>query len=312
MRQWMQIIKETAIGTTPVASGLNSIWIDMEESDPSINLTPSMYQIRSALPKRGVTNRLTGSGTDNISGSFNVGLYHEQVAFWKDAVFEPSLVSTVYPFLPTYTINRAWVDDGYVARVEQYKRCLFSACTITGSNADGGDPIRMDLTVIGGEYNSGATLTAPACSVFPTELYLWTGTDYELNDVSLKQYIRSLSLTITHSVAPVRHMNRYPDRYGYYGWNPAFAVEMDMFSHAYRTKYLDIRTSFASAIYATNNMLEFTYAADKKLTFNFFNAMFNQLDPQRPPGGDHTHSAGVIPYYDCTNLDMTCTVTNPA
>jgi len=312
MRQWMQIIKETDILTTPTASDSNSIWIDLEESDPSINLTPSMYQIRSALPKRGVTTRLSGSAQDAIAGSFSVALYHEQANFWHDAVFEPTLVSTIYPTLPTYTINRAWVDDGFISRVEQYRRCVFSACTITGSNAAGSDPIRLNLTVLGGEFVSGVTLTAPACTVFPDELYLWTGTDIKINNTSIKSYVRGFTHTITHTIQPRRHMNRYPDGYTYSGWNVSLGIDMDMFSHAYREQYLDIRTSFADAIYASNNYLEFTYAADKKVKFDFYDAMFSALDPQRPPSGDHTQAATIIPHYDCTLLDMTCTITNPA
>jgi len=312
MRQWIQIIKETAIGTTPTADSTNSIWIDIEETDPGITVTPSMFNIRTALPKRGVTNRISGSGSDSVAGTLSTALYHEHASFWHDAVFEPSIRNTDEPYLPTYTINRAWRDDGWVSRVEQYKRCVFQAATITGTNAQGSDPIRLQLTVIGGELNTGASLAAPACTVYPDELYLWPMTDFELNDISLKSYVRSVSLTIAHTVTPRRHMNRYPDGYTYSSWAPSFAVEMDMFSHAFREQYLDIRTAFANAIYATNNALTFTYAVDKIIKFDFYNAMFSALDPQRPPNGDHTQSATIVPFYDCTNMDLTCTVTNPS
>jgi len=87
---------------------------------------------------------------------------------------------------------------------------------------------------------------------------------------------------------------------------------MDMFSHDYRTQYLDIRTAFADAIYASNNSFVLTYDVDKIVTFDFYNAMFSALDPQRPPGSDHTQSATIVPFFDCTNLDLTCTITNPA
>ena len=40
MRQWLQIIKESTIGTTPSADSTNSVWIDIEETDPAVNLTP--------------------------------------------------------------------------------------------------------------------------------------------------------------------------------------------------------------------------------------------------------------------------------
>ena len=314
MRQWLQLIKEDTPGTTPTADANNSIWIDMEETDPAINLVPTMFQIRSALPKRGVTNRIAGSSQDSINGSIATALYHEQANFWKSTVFEPVLgASPLYlPSLPTVTINRGWVDDGGTARYEQYKRCLFSGFTLNGSNEGTGAPIRLSVNIIGGEFNGSATISPPACTVFPTELYLWSMCDFELNNTSIKSYVRSLSLSVTHNVTPRYHMNRFPDSYGYHGWSPSFSVGMDMFSHDYRTQYLDIRTAFADAIYASNNSFVLTYAVDKVVTFDFYNAMFSALDPQRPPGSDHTQSATIVPFFDCTNLDLTCTITNPA
>ena len=313
MRQWLQIIKEATPGTTPTATGANSIWLDMEENDPGINLVPTMFTIRSALPRRGVTSRLTGSSQDAINGSISTALYHEQANFWKDTVLEPTQGAPPYyvPSLPTVTINRGWLDNGGTVRYEQYKRCTFSGFTLSGSNQGSSAPIRLSVNILGGEYNGGATIAPPACSVFPTLVYLWSMADLKINNVSLKPVVLSLSVQATHAVTPVYHMNRFPDRYSYTGWSPSVTVAMDMDSHAYRTKYLDIRTAFASAIYATNNNIELTYAADRKVRFDLYNAMFSELSPQRPPGGDHTQNGTVVPYYDCTNLDMICTITNP-
>lgn len=314
MRQWLQIIRESTIGTTPVADANNSIWVDIEETDPAVNLTPVMFNIRTALPRRGVTNRISGSAQDAISGTITTALYHEHANFWESTVFEPTVGASplFLPSLPTVTINRGWADDGGTVRYEQYKRCIFSGFTLTGSNEGTGAPIRLSVNVIGGEYNGSATISPPACSAFPTRLYLWSGVDFKLDNVSLKNYIRSISMSVTHAVSPRMHANRYPDSYGYFGWSPSIQVGMDMFSHAYRTQFLDIRTAFADAIYATNNKLELTYDADEKVTFDFYNAMFSALDPQRPPGGDHTQNATIVPFYDCSNYDMTCTITNPA
>jgi len=314
MRQWLQLIKETTPGTTPAADASNSIWLDMEENDPSINLVPTMFTIRSAMPKRGVTNRISGSAQDAITGTIETALYHEQANFWKATVLEPTVGASplFLPSLPTVTVNRGWVDDGGTARYEQYKRCLLSGYTLSGSSEGTGAPIRFSVPIIGGEYNGAATIAPPSCTAFPVELYLWTMADLELNDVSIKEYVNSLTLSVTHNVQPRYHMNRFPDRFHYAGWNPSLNVGMDMFSHAYRTKYLDIRTSFAGAIYATNNSLTLTYAADKKITFAFYNAMFQALDPQRPPNGPHTQAATIVPFFDCTNMDMTATITNPA
>lgn len=314
MRQWLQIIKETVPGTTPAATGTNSIWLDMEENDPAINLVPTMFTIKSALPKRGVTARITGSSQDTANGSIQTALYHEQAQFWKDVVFEPTLGASPYfvPSLPTVTINRGWLDNSGNVRYEQYKRCSFTSFSLSGSNQGSAAPIRLSLNLIGGEYNGGATIAPPSCSAFPTSVYLWSMADFKLNNVSLKSVVLSLSVQATHGVTPVYHMNRYPDRYTYTGWTPSVTVAMDMDSHTYRTKYLDIRTAFASATYATNNNVELTYAADKKVKFDLYNAMFSELNPQRPPGGDHSQNGTIVPYYDCTNLDMTCTITNPA
>lgn len=315
MRQWIQLIKEATPGTTPTPDADNSIYVDLEENDPAINLVPTMYKIRSAMPKRGVVDRLAGSAQDEISGSIATALYHEQADFWRATVFEPAYGgSAPYPptGLPTVTIDRGWLDDGGTARYERYKRCVLTGYTVSGSNSGTAAPIRLSVNVIGGEYDGEATITPPACTAFPTELYLWSMCDFELNDVSIKSYVSSLTLNVTHTITPRRHMNRYPDSYHYAGWEKSFTVEMDMFSHAYRTQFLDVRTAFADAIYATNNSFVMTYAADKKVTFNFFNAMFSALNPQRPPGAPHTQNATITPFYDCTNLDLTCTITNPA
>lgn len=311
MRQWLQIIKETSIGTTPAADSSNSIWIDIEETDPGITVTPSIYNVRSALPNRGVVNRISGSGSDAIAGNLSTKLYHEHADFWKEAVFVPSIRNTDEPYLPTYTITRVWRSNAWTARVEQYKRCQFQSVTLTGSNQPGQDPIAIDLTVIGGEYKDDASLSAPACTVFPTELYLWPMTELKLNNVSIRQHLKGWQLTINHAVTPSRSVERYPNFYTYGGWSPELSFTTDLNNHDFRAKYLSIRSSFSSAIYAADNMLELTYAVDKKITFPFYNAMFSVNNPQRPPGGEHTQASTILPHYDCTNLDMTCTVTNP-
>lgn len=314
MRQWLQLIKEAVPGTTPTATGANSIWVDIEEQDPSINLVPSMFTIRSALPRRGVVDRIAGSAQDAISGTIATGLYHEQATFWNDVVFTPTIGASplFLPSLPTITINRGWADDGGTVRYEQYKRCICTGFTLSGSNGAEAAPMRISVNVVGGEYNGGATIAPPACSVFPTKLYLWNMCDFKLNNVSLKSYVMSLSLTVNHAISPRMHMNRFPDSYGYNGFNSQFSVGMDMFSHAYRTQFLNIQTSFSSAIFATNNNLEMIYSANEKVKFDFFNAMFRALDPQRPPGGNHTQNATIVPFYDCTNYNLTSTITNPA
>lgn len=314
MRQWLQIIKESVVGTTPTASASNSIWVDMEEQDPSINLVPAVFKIRSSLPKRGVVDRIAGSSQDTISGTIATALYHEQAQFWNDTVFSPTLgASPLYmPSLPTVTINRGWADDTGTVRYEQYKGCIFTGFTLAGSNDANGAMMRLSVNLIGGQYNGGATIAPPSCGAFPTQLYLWNMCDFKLNNTSLKSYILNMNLTVNHAIAPRMHMNRYPDSYGYNGMTAQFTTGMDMFSHAYRTQYLNIQSSFASAVFATNNNLELTYSATQKVRFDFYNAMFQALDPQRPPGGNHTQNATIVPFYDCTNLNITSTITNPA
>ena len=112
---------------------------------------------------------------------------------------------------------------------------------------------------------------------------------------------------------PLRHMASVPARsYAMLDQCAAQTAANGLHDPLIYLSPADIRTAFADAIYATNNSFVMTYAADKKVTFNFFNAMFSALNPQRPPGAPHTQNATITPFYDCTNLDLTCTITNPA
>lgn len=312
MQYWMQIIKEATVGTTPTADADNSIWIDLGTTDPGIVYTPEITEIKSALPRRGVTSRFAVSTRGSVSGSLTTGLYHEQADFWNAVTLSQTIGgSAPYPAsIPTVTINTGWTDDGGTARYEQYKRCIIPTYSLSGSNTQ--DPINLTVSVVGGQYNGGATIAPPACSNFPVELYLWNMTTLELNDTQIENYLLSWTIAGNHTITPRRHINKYPDTFHYGGFAPSLNVSLDMFSHAYRTQYLDIETAFADAIYSTNNKLELTYAVDKKVTFNLYDVMFRSLTPSRTPGQPHTQSATIVPFYDCTNLDMTCTITNPA
>lgn len=311
MRQWLKIMKEATYGVVPTNPASDDvIWIDMEENDPTIDVTPVMFTINSALPSRGVTKRLTGASQYTVGGQIQTAYYHEQADFWKEAVFEPTVTSGI-PNLPSYTIHRAYADNGGVVKAEQFTGCKFTACTVTGSNQGAQAPVRLSLTVQGSRYIEDVALTAPACTVFPVEVYLWSGVDLDFGGTSLKSLIRDLNVTITHRTSPVFHANQYADRIAYYGWDPQLTTNFDMDNHTQRNKYLDILTSFAAAKYSTG-FAEFTYAANKKTKFNLFNVLFSAVTPQRPPNGDHMYAGTFGPYYDCTNLDMTCTITNPA
>lgn len=311
MRQWLKIMKEDTYGTVPTdPDPTDVIWIDMEENDPTIDVTPQMYVINSALPSRGVTKRLTGASQYSVGGQIQTALYHEHANFWEEAVFEPTVTSGI-PNLPSYTIHRAYADNGGVVKAEQFTGCKFTAVTVTGSNQAAQAPIRLNLTVQGSRYIEDVALTAPTCSVFPTSVYLWSGVDLDIGGTSLKSLIRDLNLSITHRTNPIFHANQYADRIAYYGWDVSLATNYDMESHTIRNKFLDILTSFSAAKYNTG-FVDFIYAVDKKVRFNLYNVLFSAVNPQRPPGGDHMYAATLGPYYDCTNLDMTCTVTNPA
>lgn len=312
MRQWLEIIIEETPGTTPTATDDNSILIDLEENDIDIDVEPQLVTIRSALPGRGVTDRLTFSDQDGISGTLQTALYHEHADFWNSTVFEPQLSPAPYeiPYIPTVTINRAWLDNGFTPRFEQYQGCALGGFTLAGSNQS--RVMRLSIPVMGGKLNLGATLTPPACSDFPVELYRWTSMDLKLNNVSLKPIINSLSFACPMTIEPRSHANRFPDSYQYFGWRPAFTANTDMDAHTYRSKFLDIRTSFSAAKYATNNYLELAYAADKKIKWDFFDSVFKSVKPNRPAAGAHTHDLVWSPHYNCTNRDLTCTITNPA
>ena len=62
----------------------------------------------------------------------------------------------------------------------RYKRCVLTGYTVSGSNSGTAAPIRLSVNVIGGEYDGEATITPPACTAFPTELYLWSMCDFRI------------------------------------------------------------------------------------------------------------------------------------
>ena len=310
MRQYIKIQKETTYNT-PDTNG-DSIWLELAESDATIDAVPSMFTVRGARPSRGVVDIHSGATQYVVAGQIQTQLYHEQADFWHDAVFEPTVTNSI-PNLPSYTIYRSYVSNAGVARVERFSGAKFTTATITGTNAAASAPITLQLSLIASQWtDTGVTLTAPACGDFPDELYLWSMTDLTVGGTSLAGSMQSASIAINHAMSPIFHVNKYPDRISYYGWNPSVSTSLDLDSHAYTSKFQSILTSFASASYATNNKLEFTYANDKKVTFNLYNAHFRQLSTSRPPGGEFMQSATINPQYDCTNLDLTCTITNPA
>jgi hypothetical protein len=313
MRQYIKIVKE-AVYNTPAASpaAADVIWLEMAESDATLDATPQLFTIRGARPSRGVVDINTGASQYAVAGQFTTQLYHEQANFWKTAVFEPTVTNGI-PDLPSYTVFRSYASNAGVFRVERFTGCKFTGVTLSGSNAAAQAPVSMQLNLVGSQWtDTGVSLTAPACNDFPTSVYLWSGTDLLLNNTSLKSVMRSASIQIQHNTNPIFHANQYADRIAYYGWNPSLSVQMDLDTHAYTSKMMSILTSFSSAEYDTNNKLEFTYAANKKVTFNLFNVVWNQLSTSRPPGGDFMQSGSLKPYYDCTNLDVTCSITNPA
>lgn len=315
MKSWMRIIKESSIGTTPTPDSTNSVWIDNGTNAFSVFNKPTVTTVRTALPKRGMTKRKSFSTQDNISGTVSTKLYHEQAQFWHDVVLEPTVsVTAPYPgSLPTVTIAQGYTnDDGSLLKYEQYSRCILTQATLSGSNAGEDAQIKLAVNVMGGEQVADVTVAPPSCSDFPVKAVLWSGLIFKLNNVELQNYLDSLTLTLAHEVSKLQHTTRYPLKYIWSGWNPSLSVTMDLANHTYRDKHLAIRTAFADAIYATNNVIDFVYDSDEKTTFNFFNAFFDSLDPDLTPTGPHKQSAQISPYFDCTNLDMTCTITNPA
>lgn len=313
MRQYVKISKETTYNTTPTVAGANGvdyIWVELAENDPNIDVQPVTYQINGARPSRGVVPISSGSSQYNVAGQFQTYLYHEQANFLKTAVLEPTVTSNV-PNLPTYTIQRAYVDNNNNWKYDTFNGCKFTAASISGSNAGASAPIQLQLSVTGSKWTTGTSFTAPGCTDFPTNVYLWGDIDFSLAGTSLKSLMRSLSISIQHKTEPIFHANQFCDRINYYGWTPTVASTWDLESHTYTDKMRSILTSFASAQYATG-LVSFTKSITQKVTFNLYNVLLQQLQTAKPPGGAFTQNASLIPYYDCTNLDMTCTVTNPA
>ena len=311
MRQYLKISKEATYNVAPTiagTAGVDFIWVELAENDPSIDMKPTTYTINSARPSRGVTAVNTGASQYAVGGNIQTYLYHEQAAFWNIAAFIPTVTNGI-PDVPSYTIHKSYADNSGTFRGEQYTGCKFNSATLTGSNSGTGAPIGLSLGVVGSKLADNVVLASPVCTTFPNKLYLWSMCDLMLGGVSLKGIMRSASLSIAHKTNPIFHANQFADRIAYYGWQPKISSTWDLDSHAYTTKFRSILTSFTAAQYNSGaNKFELTYDATNKTTFTLYNVVIGSLNTSRPPAGDFTQSAEMMPFYDCTNMDMTCTV----
>ena len=315
MKQYLKIMKESTYGTAPTVAGtagVDFIWVELAENDPSVDVKPTTYTISGSRPSRGVVEIQTGSSQYSVGGSIQTYLYHEQAAFWNTAAFSPTVTNNL-PDLPSYTIHKAYADNSGTFRGEQFTGCKFTSATLSGSNSGSSAAIGLSLNLVGSKFIDSISLSSPSCTVFPSQLYTWSMCDLQLGGVSLKSLMRSVSLSISHKTNPIFHANAYADRIAYYGWDPKIASTWDLDSHGYTTKYRQIMTSFAAAAYSSGtNKFELVYDPAtitlKKTTFTLFNVVIAGLNTSKPPTGDFTQSADLMPYYDCANMDMTCAV----
>lgn len=316
-RHFIRITKEKTYGGDPVdtpTAGTDQIYIDYGTTPPGVRRNLVVWNHQSVVPSRGLTNRLTGSDQYQVSGSLQTLLFHEQAAFWKTAVFEPTVDPvTKRESLPSYTIDQAILSNNSVKWTDRFKGCVFTQATIQGSNEGSRAPIQLSVNVIGSERVEVPVSPAfdPAsCADLPDKPYRWSKSQIMLNSVDLKDLLRNYTLTINHQVAQRINMGQHVTAVMHTGWSPSLQATIDLDDWTYKTKHFDLLTSFQAARYATGNTIKFTDpVSGGDTTFTLHNVIVSAFGENLPVADFFTAGVTLMPFYDCTNLDMTCAYT---
>lgn len=314
-RHYLRITREETYNGGPMASPTTAdqIYVDYGTNAPRIKQTLVVWIHQSVVPSRGVANRLTGSDQYTVGGSLSTLLFHEQAAFWEKAVFEPTVdATTKVESLPSYTIDEAIQSTNGTFWTNRYTGCMFRQATLSGSNEGTRAPIALSVEVVGSTriaVPGTPAFNAAGCSDLPVKPYRWSKSLLFFNGVSLNSVLRSWQLTIAHNLASRINMGQTVTAMKHTGWSPSLQITSDLDDWSLKQAYLDLITSFSLASKDTNYLELQDSTSTGKTRFDFYNMIVGTFDENLPVGDFFTAQSTLAPYYDCTNLDMTCTVT---
>lgn len=316
MRHYVRITREETYNNGPMANpvaGTDQIYIDYGTNPPGIRQNLTVWNHQSVVPSRGITNRLTGSDQYTVAGSLTTVLFHEQAPFWEKAVFEPTVDAiTKVESLPSYTIDQAIQSSNGTMWTDRFTGCMFRQATISGSNEGTRAPITLSVEVVGSTRAAvpGSPAFNPAsCSDLPVKPYRWSKSELHFNNVTLNPILRSWTLTIAHSIASRINMGQTVTALKHTGWNPSLSITSDIDNWDLKTAYLELLESFDKASKDSNYLELQDSTSTGKLRFDFYNMIVSSFNESLPVADFFTAQSSLMPYYDCTNLDMTCTYT---
>lgn len=314
-RHWLRITKETTYNAGPMSSptlNTDQIWLDYGTNPPVMNQSPVMFEINSVVPKRGVVKRSAGADQYDVNGSFGTLLYHEQAGFWANAVLQPSLLSGNLPYLPSYTIDRAMINNGNLTWTDRFTGCMFQSATINGSNEGARAPVSLGLQVIGSTRTTvpaTPAFNAPDTSLLPIKAYRWNNSTFSLGGTNINSILRSWAITITHNLTTRKNVGPTVNAIRYNGWKPVLSATWDTDAWDYRTKFLSLIGSQTQGQYSTSTLTLADGVTTGSTVFTLANLMIAGLQENTPIADFYTQNATLEPIFDSTNLDLTAAYT---
>lgn len=314
INHYLRVTKEATYNGGPKSSptAAEQVWIDYGDQSPNIGHTPVTFQHSSVVPDHGLTPRITGADAYNVAGQVSTRLFHEQAAFWKESVLQPTFASG-YGDLPSYSIDRVIRTNAGTFIKDRYNGCKFNQATVSGSNQPNAAIIQVSASIVGGQHVSGEALagfaTTPECATFPTKLYRWKHHTMTLGVLSLDDWIRSWSVTVSHRLSPRRNKPAYVTSMGWNGWTPTIQGSWDLKDKTLHDKFLSILTSYDAAKYDTTT-LNLDRGDGNEIDFVFGNVVISALQTQTPPGADFTQNGTLTPHFECGETFLTVTVTD--
>lgn len=315
MRHWLRITKETTYNGGPMSSptlNTDQIWLDYGTNPPQMNQNPVMFNIQSVVPKRGVVTRTAGSDQYDCNGGFSTLLFHEQANFWASAVLQPTIPSNNLQYLPSYTIDRAMINNGNLTWTDRFTGCMFQSATLNGSNEGARAPISLAVNVMGSTRTTvpaTPAFNAPDTSVLPVKAYRWNNTTFALGGTSVNAILRSWSLAITHNLTTRRNVGQTINAIRHNGWSPVFSAVWDTDAWDYRTKFLSLIGSQTQGQYSNSTLTLADSVTTGTTVFTLANLMFSGLTDNTPIADFFTENVTMVPIFDSTNLDMTVAYT---
>lgn len=315
MRHYLRITREETYNGGPMATpvaGTDQIFIDYGTTPPGIRQNLVVWNHQSVVPSRGLTNRLTGSDQYTVSGRLTTLLFHEQAPFWKAAVLEPTVdATTKETSLPSYTIDQVIMGNGGAKWTDRFTGCMFRSASISGSNEGTRAPITLSVEVVGStraEVPGSPAFNPAGCSDLPVEPYRFGPSSLKFANASLNSVLRSFTLAINHNIASRINMGATVTAMKHTGWTPSLQVVTDLDNFDMKTDYLQLfKDGFAAATKDSNELVLKHDAGASGLTFTFYNLLVSAFNENLPVADFFTADSTLLPYYDCTNLDMKVT-----